>query len=93
MIGSLPGSGGNANGDLSNEKRKSPDENDASEEGDAKRQETQDGEKGAKKPGRKPLTSEPTTVCLLYQMTCSTQTNMMCEETQSAEPSSTASIP
>lgn len=26
------------------------------------RQETQEGEKGAKKPGRKPLTSEPTTV-------------------------------
>jgi AP-1-like factor len=61
MIGSLPGAG-DSNEDL-HEKRKSPDENDPDDGSDAKRQETQDGEKGAKKPGRKPLTSEPTTVC------------------------------
>lgn len=62
MIGALPGrSEGNGDG---HEKRKSPDEADDDEEGDAKRQETHEGEKGgAKKPGRKPLTSEPTTVC------------------------------
>jgi AP-1-like factor len=46
------------------ETRKSRDEYGETEEGDFKRQETQEGEKsGAKKPGRKPLTSEPTTVC------------------------------
>ena len=64
MIGALPGSGaGNEveNGD-GHEKRKSPDDNNDEEGGDAKRQETKEGEKGAKKPGRKPLTNEPTTV-------------------------------
>lgn len=61
MIGALPDG---AAGPEHHEKRKSPDEDDAAEEGDSKRQETQDGEKGAKKPGRKPLTSEPTTVSL-----------------------------
>lgn len=59
MIGSLPG--GELNGAEQHEKRKNPDEVDDEEEGDAKRQE---GEKGSKKPGRKPLTSEPTTVSL-----------------------------
>lgn len=53
MIGALPGA-------EQHEKRKNPDEaSDDEDEGDAKRQE---GGKGAKKPGRKPLTSEPTTV-------------------------------
>ena len=56
MIGALPG-----NGD-GHEKRKSPDESAGTPEHDSKRQETNDGEKAAKKPGRKPLTSEPTTV-------------------------------
>ena len=55
MIGALPGGEGN-------EKRKSPDERDEFDETEPKRQETLDGEKGSKKPGRKPLTSEPTTV-------------------------------
>lgn len=57
MIGSLPGS----SGDL-HEKRKNSDELGEDDKGDAKRQETQEGEKVAKKPGRKPLMSEPTTV-------------------------------
>jgi AP-1-like transcription factor len=60
MIGALPASGGEA-ADI-HEKRKSPDEKDPDDGADHKRQETQEGEKGAKKPGRKPLTSEPTTV-------------------------------
>jgi len=59
MIGALPGSGAEPE---QHDKRKSPDENDSPEEGDAKRHETQDGERGTKKPGRKPLTNEPTTV-------------------------------
>jgi AP-1-like transcription factor len=64
MIGALPG-GGDSTEDLSgtHEKRKNPDGTESG--GDAKRQETENGEKGAKKPGRKPLTSEPTTVCLV----------------------------
>lgn len=63
MIGALPGAG-DSNEDLTgtHEKRKNPDGKD--DGGDAKRQETENGEKGAKKPGRKPLTSEPTTVRL-----------------------------
>lgn len=62
LIGALPGE----NGVEQHEKRKSPDEaGTPEEEGDAKRQETLDGDKGqAKRPGRKPLTSEPTTVSL-----------------------------
>lgn len=70
MIGSLPGSGGELNGDFANglelhEKRKNSDDDSVIEEGDAKRQETEDTERGgAKKPGRKPLTTEPTTVSL-----------------------------
>jgi AP-1-like factor len=57
MIGSLPG---DTPGD-SSEKRKSPgDEGDDDDEGGGKRREGED--KQAKKPGRKPLTSEPTTV-------------------------------
>jgi AP-1-like factor len=58
MIGALPG---DTPGD-SSEKRKSPgDDGDADDdEGGGKRREGED--KQAKKPGRKPLTSEPTTV-------------------------------
>lgn len=60
MIGALPG---DSTGEM-HEKRKASEEADGSDESDPKRQETQDGEKGAKKPGRKPLTSEPTTVSI-----------------------------
>ncbi|KAI8935575.1 hypothetical protein NX059_008144 [Plenodomus lindquistii] len=56
MIGALPG---DTPGD-SNDKRKSPDDDDEDgEDGGGKRREGED--KQAKKPGRKPLTSEPTT--------------------------------
>ena len=64
MIGSLPG---DSPGD-GNEKRKSPDDDGDDEEGGGKR--SRDGDdKQAKKPGRKPLTSEPTTVCLVSSVT------------------------
>lgn len=69
MIGALPGT--ELSGAEQHEKRKNPDENDDEEEGDAKRQE---GEKGSKKPGRKPLTSEPTTVSAVLVPTM----GMMC---------------
>ncbi|KUI55625.1 AP-1-like transcription factor [Cytospora mali] len=63
MIGDLPGSATSSKSDSDNndiensEKRSHPDDDD-DEEGDAKRQET--GDKVPKKPGRKPLTTEPT---------------------------------
>lgn len=61
MIGGLPyGANDDEGSPEQHEKRKAEDDDEA-EEGDAKRQETT--EKGAKKPGRKPLTNEPTTVC------------------------------
>jgi len=52
MIGALPGGSPD-----SNEKRKSPDDDADDDEGGGKRREGED----KKKPGRKPLTSEPTT--------------------------------
>ena len=61
MIGALPGgpSTTEPDGDL-HEKRKSIGDNEDEEDGGGKRREGDD--KMAKKPGRKPLTSEPTTV-------------------------------
>jgi AP-1-like transcription factor len=56
MIGDLPDL---PSGDL-HDKRKSIDDDDNEDEGDRKRREGED--KTAKKPGRKPLTSEPTSV-------------------------------
>lgn len=67
MIGDLPGSTGSATSGKAgsdnndNEKRSHPDDDNEDEEGSAKRQET--GEKVPKKPGRKPLTTEPSSVC------------------------------
>lgn len=61
MIGALPGNSPNKEGE-SSEKRKSPDDDAEDAEGGGKRREGED--KQAKKPGRKPLTSEPTTVRL-----------------------------
>jgi AP-1-like factor len=62
MIGALPGgSPSGKNGEES--KRKSPDDDADEDEGGGKRREGED--KQAKKPGRKPLTSEPTTVGLI----------------------------
>ena len=63
LIGQMPGFPNEENGET-HEKRKSPDddeEEDDEEDGGGKRREG--GDKTMKKPGRKPLTSEPTTVC------------------------------
>lgn len=61
MIGSLPGDNSQTSGsEEKGDKRKSPGEGNADRDNDAKRREGED--KMAKKPGRKPLTSEPTTV-------------------------------
>ncbi|KAA8565823.1 hypothetical protein EYC84_009644 [Monilinia fructicola] len=57
MIGNLPGT--SSDGDAENhEKRSHPDDDGDDEEGGGKRREGDD--KSSKKPGRKPLTSEPT---------------------------------
>lgn len=58
LFGSLPGAPNDEEGDL-HDKRKSP-EDDEDEENGHKRREGED--KSAKRPGRKPLTGEPTTV-------------------------------
>lgn len=61
MFGSVPGAQTDSSEGDKPDKRKSPeDAEDDDEDGDAKRREGDD--KTAKKPGRKPLTSEPTTV-------------------------------
>lgn len=65
MIGGLPGFDANGNPEQ-HDKRKNTDDDGSPEEGDAKRQELGEGERGSKKPGRKPLTNEPTTVSLHF---------------------------
>jgi hypothetical protein len=78
MIGSIPGMPGDQSdgspGD-SHDKRKSPEDGAEDGNGSGKRREGED--KTAKKPGRKPLTSEPTTVSALFPCCyiCSTVSN------------------
>jgi AP-1-like factor len=59
MIGKLPGSSSDGDADT-HDKRSHPDDDGDEEEGGGKRREGD--EKTTKKPGRKPLTSEPTSV-------------------------------
>jgi AP-1-like transcription factor len=59
MIGKLPGSSSDGDADT-HDKRSHPDDDGEEEEGGGKRREGD--EKSSKKPGRKPLTSEPTSV-------------------------------
>jgi AP-1-like factor len=66
MIGTLPGTSGEFE---LHDKRKSFDGEEDDDEGGGKRQETD--EKSSKKPGRKPLVTEPTTVSLLTPRKCS----------------------
>lgn len=63
MIGTLPGTTSSSEGDAEtgHEKRSHPDDDEDEDEGGGKRREGDD--KTSKKPGRKPLTSEPTSVC------------------------------
>ena len=60
MIGKLPGTSSDGDAET-HDKRSHPDDED-DEEGGGKRRESDD--KTSKKPGRKPLTSEPTSVCI-----------------------------
>jgi len=59
MIGNLPGASSDGEADI-HDKRSHPDDDEDDDEGGGKRRES-DG-KTSKKPGRKPLTSEPTSV-------------------------------
>lgn len=65
MIGQLPGtsSDGDDNSENIHDKRSHPDDDGEDDEGGGKRREGE--EKTSKKPGRKPLTSEPTSVSTL----------------------------
>jgi len=58
MIGNLPGTSSDGGDNETHDKRSHPDDDGEEEEGGGKRREGD--EKAAKKPGRKPLTSEPT---------------------------------
>ena len=65
MIGTLPG--GSSDGDAdTHDKRSHPDDDGDDDEGGGKRREGD--EKSSKKPGRKPLTSEPTSVSILMHI-------------------------
>ncbi len=59
MIGKLPGPSSDGDADT-HDKRSHPDDDDNDEDGGGKRREGDD--RSSKKPGRKPLTSEPTSV-------------------------------
>lgn len=82
MIGDLPGSTGSdasvkaGSDNNDNEKRSHPDDENDDEEGSAKRQET--GDKTPKKPGRKPLTTEPTSVSRISHATSLPRRSIRC---------------
>ena len=67
LFGDLPGTDFNDNGDH-HDKRKASNDEDGEGEASSKRREADDksGKKSAQKPGRKPLTAEPTTVRSIY---------------------------
>ena len=92
MIGDLPDDDEDNNDTINHlhDKRKSIGDNDDEEEGGGKRREGED--KTAKKPGRKPLTSEPTSVCLSCLFPLSPDSNK-CLEAQSPESSCSTSLP
>ena len=62
LFGDLPGLPSGDNSEHHDKRKKSTDDNDDEEEGSGKRRESD--EKTGRKPGRKPLTGEPTTVSL-----------------------------
>ena len=63
LFGDLPGTESYVDGEH-HDKRKASIEDEDEEEGTSKRREADD--KTAKKPGRKPMTGEPTTVCVFW---------------------------
>lgn len=96
MIGELPGAPSTAKSDSTEtdgqDKRSHPDDEDDEENG-AKRREGED--KVAKKPGRKPLTTEPSSVSLARSVKRVelADTNTCAPETQSSEPGCPTCVP
>lgn len=94
MIGTLPGTTSSSDGDAEtgHEKRSHPDDDEDDDEGGGKRREGDD--KTSKKPGRKPLTSEPTSVCpksfTLFGKRCNPNNQT---EAQGSKPCRSTSIP
>ena len=91
MIGKLPGSSSDGDADT-HDKRSHPDDDGDEEEGGGKRREGD--EKTSKKPGRKPLTSEPTSVSNLSQFhSLSQQLLIFATEAQGSKPCRSTGIP
>ena len=89
MIGALPGDNGpNSDEHEGNEKRKIPEDEADDPDGGGKRREPED--KTAKKPGRKPLTSEPTTVSVVVDRLHPVANRI--SETKGSKPSSTTRV-
>lgn len=82
LIGNIPGTSSNGDETDLHDKRKNPDDDKDEEEGGGKRREGD--EKSSKKPGRKPLTSEPTSVSGITTRQIR-QANTSCSETQSSK--------
>jgi AP-1-like factor len=94
MIGGIPGDSSSHSNEGDNEnsdKRKSPDDDGDDIEGGGKRREGED--KTAKKPGRKPLTSEPTTVSSANNEACPDALTNIVSETQGTKPRGSKSFP
>jgi AP-1-like factor len=66
LIGDIPDFPSHGEEHESGEKRKSLDGKEEQTETGKKRRESEDKDRTAKKPGRKPLTSEPTSVCFTH---------------------------
>jgi len=91
MIGKLPGSSSDGDADV-HDKRSHPDDDGDEEEGGGKRREGD--EKTTKKPGRKPLTSEPTSVSNLSPIrTLSQQLLIHAVEAQGSKSCRSTGIP
>lgn len=91
MIGKLPGTSSDGDADA-HDKRSHPDDEGEDEEGGGKRREGD--EKASKKPGRKPLTSEPTSVSdLQWVFLLSQWLLILLTETQSPESCCSTRIP
>lgn len=90
LFGDLPGTESHVDGEHHDKRKASMDDED-DEEGTSKRREGDD--KSAKKPGRKPLTGEPTTVCS-FRLCAPTPLLTFClAETQGAKQSCPKSFP
>lgn len=89
LFGNLPEAPNEDEGDL-HDKRKNPEDERDGDENGGKRREGED--RSAKKPGRKPLTGEPTTVCFHHPKSYVYELTGCILETQSSKSSGATSI-